>query len=741
MTVETVPSRIDGVTVYRSGARIQRVGEIEGGEDGFPEFIRVSNLPLALHDDSLRVRLEPLSGADEGTLPAAVDLRVGLGVPAPDENLAPPKDEQLEEARAEVRKLEEEVERIRQALERIEGLDIRERPPGKRGEPPPPSPTGARLSLLRFRREEIEKRLEKLREIEKTLRKAHEKLDELEFRHALASSAKQAREHELRKAAVVRLRVEEGVSSVSKARIVVEYTVPGARWAPSYALRFDPGYGRARLQIRATVCQRSGEDWENAELSLSTADVLNWTDLPDLPSLRIGKRQALPARPGWREAPTGAEALYSDWDRARAASPMPSPQPSDDTRMKEVLRDEDTFLADAEEELDDDMWGAGMEEVELAEEAPPEAQMYVSAAAMPPPAPGAAPPSASQAVGHGPLGKLAKKEMEMSKRRRPAARSGFGGGKAKDDLYAPQGDPASGGELSARSDLLRYGRLRLRGPAEAGRGKLGPLSPSAMYDEMLAEGDARGGGDVAGWVRAAVHSASTVSDVPLPLDHVHPFSVDGFDYAYSSRGRVDVPSDGAFHSLPVLEEGAQTRLRFVCVPREVKEVFRFITFTNPLESPLLAGPADIYVGGDFSLTSVLKTVAPRGEVEVGLGAEESVKVARNARFEEHASGLLGGQINLVHEILVDVTNHLDKVAEVEVRERIPTVRKGDDEIEVEVEETDPPWEEWKQERSPIRGSFRWRVRLDPGAQRSLKAKYSVHLSSKKQLSGGNRREQ
>jgi len=280
----------------------------------------------------------------------------------------------------------------------------------------------------------------------------------------------------------------------------------------------------------------------------------------------------------------------------------------------------------------------------------------------------------------------------------------------------------------------------MAGPGEAGRGTLQPLSDARRYQDLLADMEIEVPTDLGVWIRRASRLASNVSSTPAPGGHLVSDSIDGFDYTFCARRPVDVPSDGAFHSLSIAEEDAETNLRYVVVPREGSEVFRFVTFKNPLDSPVLAGPADIYVGGDFILTSPMKTSAPLGKVEIGLGVEEGIKVARNSNFEEHASGLLGGRLGLEHRISIDLSNQLKRPVDVEVRERLPSLLEGEEEIEMEIGEIEPPWEEWKQVLSPIKGSYRWKLRLDAGAERSLSAKYTINLSSKKKLSGGNRRE-
>jgi hypothetical protein len=103
--------------------------------------------------------------------------------------------------------------------------------------------------------------------------------------------------------------------------------------------------------------------------------------------------------------------------------------------------------------------------------------------------------------------------------------------------------------------------------------------------------------------------------------------------------------------------------------------------------------------------------------------------------------MLRGDLNLEHEITIELTNHLSKPAAVEVRERIPTMRDDEKDIQLQVLEVTPPWESLKQTRRPIEGGHRWRVEIQPGAKQELKVKYQVSIAAKNQLVGGNRREQ
>jgi len=293
-------------------------------------------------------------------------------------------------------------------------------------------------------------------------------------------------------------------------------------------------------------------------------------------------------------------------------------------------------------------------------------------------------------------------------------------------------------EESVDAAMLDYGRLRMLGPADDARGKLVLRSVRAIHLEhvhdMLIEVD------LGAAFGAMEQRTSTLYAAPLPTGCVPP-SPSGFDYAYRAAGRLDAASDGVFHNLALRSETGDARLRFVVVPRESRDAFRYVEMDNPLDAPLLDGPIDVYVGGDFLLTSSVREVPEGGVLRLGLGVEQRIKVSRNARFAEKSGGLMGGRLDLEHDIEVELENLLPREARVEVRERVPTLRDDEDDIRVEEHDVLPPWEPWEpDERPELEGGRRWDVRVPAGEKTALHAGYTIRIASKHEIVGGNRRE-
>jgi hypothetical protein len=713
-------SRIERATVFRAGAELRRSAVLEL-PDAFPAEGIIGDLPLQLRDETVQLSVEPLDGANPEACPRAVDFEITLEPPPPDPALPPATDQDLHAARRSVRQRRQALRRLEDELEALDLLTPPDRPEGAEGEPPPRVPAGARLELLALRRGEQERLLAALEPAREALRVAREALQALEARREAEQQKRQLPPHALRKQIRVTFQAPHQRPAAPRSRLVISYLVPAARWLPAYTLHIEGE--RLQLGMRALLCQASGEDWAGVDLVLSSADALRWSDLPELPSLRIGRAQPPAPRAGWRPAPEGSDALYDDY-RASLGAPGPgafgsaAPEPAPPPPMEQAWNDD-------------------------ADDAPVELNMMVGAAAVEEEPAAAWEPEAERA----PAMVMSRHKRRMAPR---AAKASLRSGAAP----APQASsaapmPGGGGPprepdlprgVEAGRDLLDYDSLRMAGPDEPEPGKLRPIDHIARYRELMPPA-----------LRARLphrralqdhveEAAASVWEGPAPAGHQAPASVEAFDHAWRGEQPVEVPADGRFHSVPVLRAEASGSLRYVAVPREAAEVFRTIELTNPLRGPLLAGPVDVYLDGDYLLAAQLDTVPGGGEIRLGLGVEEGIRIARNIRYTERQRGMVSKQLDLEHSIEIEARNLLATPIRLEIRERIPVAREDDDDISVAIGSVEPRWEPWERPRSDQRGGYRWRLELPAGQLRQLRATYVITISPKHELVGGNRRE-
>lgn len=744
-------SAVREVQVFRQGAVVTRCARLAAGVSG---PLHLPGLPLCLLDESLRAALV----MDDGAAPTARpgDLRAELVVPPLGELLAPPAPEELRAQERRIAELQAQLDELQQELQVHERLHLAL--PEWDGESAPrPVPLGPWLEALDWQRRAHEARAARHAELAVELRAAREELERLHRRERESRARRDARADAVSKRVALTLR---GEPLAGPATLRVEYRVPGAWWVPSYVLRLARDGRSARLALRAHVVQRTGEPWERVRLFASTADLLRETALPELTSLRIGRRQPPTSRRAWREPPgrdaTLEEGLEQAFALLRQASvppppPPPPPPPADPfvaLARTEVAGDEDTCAFEVEDRggaFGADPFGPPLNQPAPATAAPApsgasfQALGAFSSASFAPPAPPSGPMMRSRSAPEAAAKKKPAPPQERMKDMALARSGGGGGAQPKIAESAPEEpEPLS---LEPERDLLRYGALTLNSWERGPRGGAGQLRRLGLSDQLqgLELGQQQA---VQQRLQAARQAAEWVAQVGLPAHTQRVERSSGhYDHRYDAEGPVDVPSDGALHDVPLLSQEAPVRTRLVVVPRESEEAVRVATLTNPLEAPLLSGPAEVYLGEEFLVTAPLRTVPAGGQLELGLGVEPGLKVARNTFFEEVSTGLLGGGLSLKHRVEITVASRLGAPVEVEVRELIPIKDDDDQAVTIAEEGVTPAWEKLprQEDGSEPAGGRRWRLTLAPGAEQKLAAGYRLDIDAKQELSGGNRR--
>ncbi|MFI1393835.1 DUF4139 domain-containing protein [Streptomyces sp. NPDC020681] len=683
-STQRLGSTLDSVVVYAQGAVCRRLARGSVPPDG---RVRVTGLPRSLDPGSLRARVLGASGVRVTEARVEVEAEpLGTGTP--------------DELRREVERLSDEYaaaqgRRDRQ-LSLIEEVSaLHPVPPArKREDPHRRTPVDAWLELAEFVHERLTGLHTRLFELEEALRNAEHELTVAADRLARASTDAPSAHVETTVCAVLTL---DGTGDAEEVELELEYGVPGAVWVPAYRLTHRQGDGSGRLVLRASVAQRTGEDWTGVRIALATADLRRRTDLPRLRSIRIGRSQPAPAPSGWREPPAGLVDLFSGYD---AAGPRPA-----------------TAAAPA-------AVGAG-----------------AATGPVPPPPP---PPPAPQGYGAPPMPggvygappedfRSAMPALAQPVGARPGARSRTGGrssagapaamAPAAPGAVAPPPPPAPvSGPPQPSGAELDYAALVLCGPDEQG-GRRGRLFPDSPFDPVAAEYRRR---------------AEAVAALPLPGQAVRPReSAGSFDHRFDATARADIPSDGTWHTVTVGEIPVGLRTEYLCVPSVEQTVYATLVLSNATDQALLAGPVEVTVDDDFLLTAALPTLAPGGVRRVGLGPAEGIRVTRRTNVHESTSGLRNNTTVLDHRVHVELANRLARPVTVEVRERVPVTSEPDVRIEERADWTAPEDGTGPDRHAP--GTRVWRLDLPAGATAALDGGYEIRIPTGKALVGGNRR--
>ncbi len=683
-------TRITRVTVYRNGALVVRRGRAE------PGAVEVTGLPLLYASDSLRLR--PETGQVRDVRETCALVAGGATEPSSDHILEQRRLEVATEA------LRDERERLDGRIRAYQGLSAS---PAKRTPRQLPG-AGALLELHDFASKKLESLEAKRANLEahaETLRKA---------RRALARVLHGDRVPP-RFTRGVRFHLEGDEAT----HFELEYFVEAARWVPTYV--FDLKGRAATIRLEAMVAQASGEDWSGVAVQVSTADLTREATLPELSSWRIGTAQPRP-KPAFRPLPDGLDALFAGYDRvgpspaieptAGAAAPPPPP-PMQPAPMPAAAHAPPPAPSPANKVAKSAIYDTLDEEVGGVEMGPPSTTLT-----------GAYP---------------AEMPMQTLSASAPMRRSrgGFGGGGAPPPQAVGGRIRPPDGEIQRR---LRYAYLRLEGPDSPHRGTLRPVDPLAHLWSLVEDHEAADRPALQRAIQALQAGRDRMRHAPLPKG-THPPK--GYHQLYAAEGGHDLPGDGGWHRVVVLDATAPAAIEYRTVPRESHDVFRFCRVRPPEGLPLPRGPMQVYIDGAFRVTATMQGSGGGEPLDLNLGLEPAVRVVeRKAHANQQDKGIVSHTTRVDHSVVVRVRSSLGEAATLHVYDRLPVADDDVKDVKVTLLESTPAAQETDRAPSgdPLEGGLRWTVEMAPGAVSNLAWQYRVELPAKQEIVGGNRRE-
>jgi uncharacterized protein (TIGR02231 family) len=300
----TAASKIDGVVVYPGLAAVTRIVEVEvpAGQ----HVIVVSGLPQALDPNSLRVE-----GVSTGRLQVgSVEMRTQPlgGVAGPQGEVA----QRLRTLQEDRQRKQAELQAVTAKQQMIQAIG-QQAPTILTGKDKPVDPADWAKAWDAVG-DGLRKAAEDVTAAQAALRTIDEEMGAISRQGGAAPRAG------LTRAASISVEA----SGDAKATLKLTYQVGGATWRPSYdaALAVGSAQAKPKLSIvrRAVISQRTGEDWSDVTLAVSTAQARGGTAAPDVPPIRVA----------FNEPPVIAQNAPSL--RPRAAAPA--------TTLNEVRRDQ-----------------------------------------------------------------------------------------------------------------------------------------------------------------------------------------------------------------------------------------------------------------------------------------------------------------------------------------------------------------------------------------------------------------
>src|SRR4051812_44156781 len=305
-----VASRIDRVTVFPNAAVVTRLATVDLALGASSLVFR--GLPASLDPASIRV---------EGAGSAAFSIG-GIDVRATPGEARPVIDADLEQR---LRGLREERETVQGRLAAAQGKKTAieryaQASPEKLGPEAKPLDVGQWQTAWDAIGNGLASVNEELRTLQARARDLEAEIAALE-----RARPQPARPGAPKRDVVVMVETPSG----SKGELRLSYRVAGAGWMPLYDARLDTGSEGVKPALelirRAQVSQRTGEDWSDVALAVSTVRINRGATAPDLPPLQVSFYEPPLPAPAGAAARSAAPASRALEARDQMAAQAPAP--------------------------------------------------------------------------------------------------------------------------------------------------------------------------------------------------------------------------------------------------------------------------------------------------------------------------------------------------------------------------------------------------------------------------------
>jgi uncharacterized protein (TIGR02231 family) len=272
---KVLTTKIEAVTVYLDRAEITRSAEtyLAVGE----HELKITDLPTALQDQSLRIN----GGGSAAAKITDIKIELEHLDTIPKDRLTNLK-EKLEELQAEERVYTDRLTllgREKELLDQIKSAVVNQTQNKDVVRPTMDDWT----KLFAFYDANAGKINEEIRTLEKKRGDVSQKRVVVQQQiHQLSGYSKPSRKN---------VTVIVTVTKAGNLTLTPSYVLTGARWYPVYDLRVNPEDQSVELVYYAMVAQKTGEDWKNVQLSISTARPNISATMPALASWYLNVRQ------------------------------------------------------------------------------------------------------------------------------------------------------------------------------------------------------------------------------------------------------------------------------------------------------------------------------------------------------------------------------------------------------------------------------------------------------------------
>jgi uncharacterized protein (TIGR02231 family) len=193
----------------------------------------------------------------------------------------------------------------------------------------------------------------------------------------------------------------------------------------------------------------------------------------------------------------------------------------------------------------------------------------------------------------------------------------------------------------------------------------------------------------------------------------------GLDYIYEAPARATIPSLAEDKRVPLAAQSFAAQTFYEATPALDTTAFVRAKVKNGTGRPLLRGPTNIFVGGEFVGQGEIQTTGPGGEIGFALGADENIRLVRTVVPTTVREGVFSKDDVTTYAVTIQIGNYKKQPIAIEVVDQIP--KSSHEDVEVELISTAPP----PLKEADADGVLRWRLSIPANQTKTISLSYKI----------------
>ena len=201
----------------------------------------------------------------------------------------------------------------------------------------------------------------------------------------------------------------------------------------------------------------------------------------------------------------------------------------------------------------------------------------------------------------------------------------------------------------------------------------------------------------------------------LPSDVASSFS----SVVFHTPKRVDILADGAPHRTSLWTNKLPVRFEYISTPKISPYVYLRALGINKMDTPILRGEINVFMGSDFIGSSQTSSILPDEEFELTLTVDENLRVKRKLEEkEEKGPGFFGSSKHITYSFIIELENYKKENSIVTLVDQIPVSQNENITVELGAC-SEQPMEKGKD------GKLKWKFDLKPKETKKLTFSFVV----------------